>query len=93
MATKPSEQEFATAEAAAEAMREQGRDPEHLAKVLRYLLTRNQALEELLVHTDLLLRFGMAEQELSLVRKCVDKLRAMDKDHAAQLDKDSPSPW
>lgn len=75
---KPSREEFETALQAAERMRRQDLDPHHVAKVLRYLQARNESLEDLLVHADRLVRFGLAEQELTALKRRISRLREDD---------------
>ncbi len=71
----PDESELEQALSAAERMRERDVDPHHLAHALLYLHQRNQRLEEVLRRTDRYLRFGMAEPELTQLRKLVQRLR------------------
>ena len=61
--------------AAAEQMRDEGRDPQHIAAALHYLQQRCMALESLLTVTDRYLRFGLPEHELSQMRLLVGRLR------------------
>jgi hypothetical protein len=72
---RPDTDELGIALAAAEAMREEGNDPRHIARALSYLYSRNQELEDLLQLTDRYLRFGMPEHELSEMRRLVGRLR------------------
>jgi hypothetical protein len=72
---RPDADELGIALAAAEALREEGNDPRHIARALSYLYSRNQELEELLQLADRYLRFGMPEHELSEMRRLVDRLR------------------
>ncbi|MGB5465437.1 MAG: hypothetical protein WBM84_05080 [Sedimenticolaceae bacterium] len=72
---RPDDDELEAALDAAERMRAEGKDPHHLAKVLRYLHDRNIALQALLVATDKYLRFGMPEHEISQMRLLVNRLR------------------
>ena len=72
---RPDTEELGIALAAAEAMREEGNDPRHIARALSYLYHRNQELEGLLQFADRYLRFGMPEHELSEMRRLVDHLR------------------
>jgi hypothetical protein len=72
---RPDAEQLGIALAAAEAMREEGNDPRHIARALSYLYSRNQGLEELLQLADRYLRFGMPEHELSEMRRLVERLR------------------
>lgn len=72
---KPSADELNIALAGAQAMREEGNDPRHIATSLRYLYERSSQLEALLQVTDRYLRFGMPEHELSDMRRLVNHLR------------------
>jgi hypothetical protein len=74
---RPDVEQLGIALAAAEAMREEGNDPRHIARALSCLYRRNQALEELLQLADRYLRFGMSEHELSEMRRSVDRLREL----------------
>jgi len=72
---RPTDAALQTALEAARRMRVRGIDPHHLAHALLYLEGRNRELEALLTRVDLFLRFGMAEQELSQLRRLVERLR------------------
>jgi len=61
-------------------MRAKDVDPHHLARSLLYLDQRNRDLEEVLERADRVLRFGMAEQELTALRKVVGRLREAEED-------------
>jgi len=75
---KPSKEQMKTALETAQRMRDRGLDPHHVAQVLLYLQRRNQELEQLLVRADRLVRFGMAESELSALRRQIMRLREED---------------
>jgi len=75
---RPTDEQMKTALDAADRMWSRGVDPHHMARVLRYLHDRNALLEELLRRTDRLVRFGMPEQELKVLKKLVYKLREED---------------
>ena len=75
---RPTDEQMKTALDAADRMWSRGVDPHHMARVLRYLHDRNALLEELLKRTDHLVRFGMPEQELKVLKKLVYKLREED---------------
>lgn len=83
---RPSREEFETALEAVERMRQNDLDPHHLAKVLRYLHSRNEKLEDLLVHADRLVRFGLAEQELAALKKRISRLREEDERDDSSLE-------
>ncbi|NCF09703.1 MAG: hypothetical protein GWP66_03375 [Gammaproteobacteria bacterium] len=74
---KPTEEELAAAFAVANKMREEG-DPDHVHKVLAYLLYRTEILENLTTHAVRYVKFGMDEHEHSLMIKAVDRLREFD---------------
>jgi hypothetical protein len=75
---KPSDEQIKIALGAAQRMREHVTDPHYLAQVLLYLKARNEALEALLVQADRLVRFGLAETELSQLTRQVQRLRESD---------------
>jgi hypothetical protein len=89
---KPDVDELKAALGAAEAMRDEGADPHHVALTLRYLHQRCQAFELLLVATDRYLRFGMPEHELSQMRRVVERLRegALAADDSDEVDSTLP---
>jgi len=72
---KPTDDELTAALQRAEAMREQGDDPEHLAKSLLYLARRDELLEEILQHLELFLGFGFPEEEHARLVLLVDQAR------------------
>jgi len=88
----PESDELKSALAASEAMRAEGNDPRHIAKSLRYLYERCEGLEELLQITDRFLRFGMAEHELSEMRRLVNHLRENESRPEDSRDVDSTLP-
>ena len=72
----PNKDEIDAALGAAEQMRADDNDPQHIALVLRYLHDRCNNLEALLNETERFLRFGMPETELSQMRLLVTRLRS-----------------
>lgn len=72
---RPSDQQIEIALKAAERMHSHDLDPHYLSRTLRFFYARNQSLEELLLHADRFLRFGMSEQEMAQLRRLVIKLR------------------
>ena len=74
-ARRPGSTEIQAALAAAEQLRADANDPQHIGLVLRYFFERSQALEALLQVTDRYLRFGMPEHELSQMRLLRGRLR------------------
>lgn len=73
--SRPGTAEFAIALDAAERMWRRDIDPHHLAKSVRYLYARNQELEHLLLLAERLVQFGIAEHDLSELRRTVQRLR------------------
>jgi hypothetical protein len=71
----PTAQQLEIALEAAERMRQRDLDPHFLAHSLLYLWERNRHFEQLLVHADRYLRFGMDEGELGALRQLVQRLR------------------
>jgi len=66
---KPTPEELRNALQKAERMRDQGDDPDFLAKTLLYLRRRDETLEKVLEHLELFLRFGLpVEEHVKLVR-------------------------
>ncbi|WP_051301778.1 hypothetical protein [Sedimenticola selenatireducens] len=66
---KPTTEQLSNALQTAERMREQGEDPDFLAKTLLYLHRRDETLEKVLEHLELFLRFGLpVEEHMKLVR-------------------------
>ena len=88
----PSSDELKIALAGAEAMREEGNDPRHIAMSLRYLYERSNRLEVLLQVTDRYLRFGMPEHELSEMRRLVDHLRENERSATDSAEVDTTLP-
>jgi uncharacterized protein YbgA (DUF1722 family) len=80
---KPDETIMLQAVSLAKAMREKGKDQFHLAQVLLYLSERTRVLEEVLMHADYFLRFGMAERELTELRRLVEKIREEESRHGS----------
>lgn len=68
-------EELRAALAAADRLRADGLDQQHVARAIQQLYSRCQALEALLQTTDRYLRFGMPEHELSRMRLLVGRLR------------------
>ncbi len=62
----------------AQAMRDRGKDKYHMAHALLYLHARNRLLEDLYRKVQRYLHSGMAEQELTELRKAVERLREAD---------------
>lgn len=85
---RPSDEELETALQAAERMRGLGIDPHHLAHTLLYLQQRSERVEEIVRRTDRYLRFGLAERELTQLRRLIQQLREEDE----RLDEDSEIP-
>ena len=77
----PTREQLNTALEAAERMRLRDLDPHFLAHCLLYFQERDQAFENLLLHTDRYLRFGMNEQELGAMRRVVEQLRTQSLDN------------
>lgn len=89
---KPTAEEMRIAVDAAQRMRSRNLDPHHLAHVLLYLKQRNAGFEELLMRADRLLRFGMAEGDLTALRLQVQHLREIAREEEAAADVDNPMP-
>lgn len=88
---KPTAGEVETALAEAERLREQGLDEHHLAKVLRHLHQRVQALEDVFARARLYLHSGEGAHEHALL------VRALDRAEAAMAEPDDEprdiKPW
>jgi len=66
---KPTAEQLRHALQMAERMREQGDDPDFLARALLYLHRRDEILEKVLGHLELFLRFGLpVDEHMKLVR-------------------------
>ncbi|MCW8907619.1 MAG: hypothetical protein OQL28_10235 [Sedimenticola sp.] len=72
---KPTDDELSVALQRAEAMRDQGDDPEYLARSLLYLARRDELLEEILEHLELYLGFGFPEEEHARLVLLVEQAR------------------
>jgi len=75
---KPTEEEFGEALKEAQRMREQGEDPQHVAKALLNLNYQNGFLNSVLHAAEHYLQSGMAEREHTQLVKAVEKARAVD---------------
>lgn len=82
---KPTNDQIRQALEAAERMHMRDLDPHHLAVTVRYLANRNEILEQLAIQVDRVLRFGLAEQEMTKLRRMIGQLR--DQDEAAEQGK------
>ena len=71
----PLAEQLDLAVATAERMRLRDVDPHYVARVLLHLRQRNEHLEQLLIHVDRYLRFGMDEHELTALHRLVERLR------------------
>ena len=71
MHLKPSDEEFATALATAEAWHVEDRDPRHLARSLLYLAQRCTYLEKVRSLADRFLRTGQDEHNHALLLKAI----------------------
>ena len=72
---KPDANELKTALDEAERMREGDEDSLFLAKSLLYLSKRNSDLEEVFLHLEKYLRFGLPTEEHSALVRLVDDIR------------------
>jgi hypothetical protein len=80
----PSKEQMATALAAAEALRSQGGDDNHLGRVLLYLHRRDQVLERLLEAVEHYLNSGHGPHEHTRLIKAVDAARHQTWEEAAE---------
>jgi CBS domain-containing protein len=80
---KPTDEEFATALAAAEAAYVGDRDPRYLAKTLLYLAQRRAYLEKVLALADRFLRAGQDEHHHALLLKAILAAKRAE-EHATQ---------
>ena len=71
---KPTEEEFDTAMAAVERIREEG-DPEHVAKVVRHLEYKAELLERVYRHAVLYIHFGLNEHEHAELVRAIERIR------------------
>jgi hypothetical protein len=69
---KPTPAELNQALAEAERLRDMGQDAQHLAKTLLYQHERLRHLEEIYVHAERLVRFGLDEHEHALLVRALD---------------------
>lgn len=69
---KPTPAELNQALAEAERLRDMGQDTQHLAKTLLYQHERLRHLEEIYVHAERLVKFGLDEHEHALLVKALD---------------------
>lgn len=69
---KPTPEELRQALAEAERLRDTGEDPQHLAKTLLYQHERLRHLEEVYLHAERLMQFGLDEREHALLVKALD---------------------
>ncbi len=72
---KPTNQELERALQSAQRMRDQGDDPEFLAKTLLYLERRDELLEQILQRLELYLSFGQPEDEHARLVRLVEEAR------------------
>lgn len=76
---KPTAEQLKTALEAAGRMRSQGEDPDSLAQCVLYLHQRDTLLEQILVHLERFLQFGLPEEEHAKLVRFVEEARAQER--------------
>jgi len=82
--SKPTKQELETALELAKLMREQGKDPQYIAKSLMNYHYRIGYLEDVMLAVERFLRSGMAEAEHTRLLKAVERAREAESRTAKQ---------
>lgn len=72
---KPTPEHIRAAIQAAEAMRERGEDPDHLAATLLYLKRHCERLEEVFLHAERYMSFGQDEGEHTRLVRALEAAR------------------
>lgn len=79
---KPTAEQIRAAVQAAEAMRNRGEDPEHLAATLLYLKRHSERLEEVFHHAERYMSFGQDEGEHTRLLRAIEAARRAEADES-----------